>query len=274
MKKEEYIKQLREKFSRLKQEVVELLDMADKSKYSHLQNYIYFAHHPIFSFTEAVLILCENKKSNAAKVLLRTLFEAHIDIIYHQLGNSEQKLAFSAETMFHGRLIVLGEILDLIKEHPEHESKDPKNLFNKEYLNGEIFNQKKHKEAIRRANPNLSGDKHLQIKARLCDEAEIKNARKGHFKSMYSLIYRYLSPLAHLNIEGLQAFVDQGEGGVVFFHDGNDEDFIATQAVEISIALCKDLYDNEILTGKQIVLIKDIQDLILGADIKFQVASK
>lgn len=266
MEKEEYLHQLKEKFLKLKQEIEQSLIKADKSKHNHLQNYIYFAHHPIFSFTESILILCENKKPNTAKVLLRTLFESHINLIYHQLGNSEQRLAFSAKSMFDERFTVLKEILDLIEEYPEWESEDSKNLFNKEYLNKQISIQTEHREAILRANPGLFGIKRLQEKAKLCDSGEVKNAKRGHFKYTYTVIYRYLSSFTHQNIEGLQAFVDQNKEGVIFFHDGSDEDFVATRAVEISIAFCKDLYDNNILTGEQFAVVHELEELMSQAN--------
>src|SRR3989344_4739830 len=247
MEKQHFSK-LKDGFYKLKYEITQLLSGADKSAYTHLQNYVYFAHHPIFSFTESILILCENKKSNAAKVLLRTLFEAHIDIIYHQLKDTEQRLAFSAKRMFDERITVLNEILSLIKKYPNLESQDKTKLFNNEYLAGALADQDKHRQAILRANPNLNGTKHLQQKAKLCEEGQVKNSEPGGFERMYSLIYRQLSPVAHLNIEGLQTFVGQDKYGKIFFHDGNDGDFIATQAVEISIAFSKDLYDNRILT--------------------------
>jgi hypothetical protein len=214
--------------------------------------------------------LCENRKSNSAKVLLRTLFEIHIDVIYHQLGDSEKKLAFSTKTMFDERLVVLKEILDLIHKYPNQESDDPKNLFNKSYLNWAIIQQTEQKDAVLRANPNLHGTKHLQQKARLCEVGLVKNAEKGQFEKMYTLIYRYLSPVAHLNIEGLQAFIDQDEFGAVFFHDGNDEAFIASQAIEISVAFIKDLYDNNILISEEIGIIKDIEEMLFKVNIKFR----
>ncbi|MEK7133453.1 MAG: DUF5677 domain-containing protein [Patescibacteria group bacterium] len=260
--KDIYFQKLKDAFLKLKSEIVELLRTSDKGKYTHLQNYIYFAHHPIFSFTEAILILCENKKSHAAKVLLRTLFEAHIDIIYHQVKDSEKRLAFSSKRMFDERIIVLKEILDLIKKYPNLESNDSTQLFNKGYLNKAITDQTKHKEAILRANPDLTGTKHLREKARLCEEGDVTNAEPGSFERMYSLIYRQLSPVAHLNIDGLQAFIGQDRYGEIFFHDGGDEDFIATQAVDISLAFSKDLYDNKVIVGEQVVMIKEVEKLI------------
>src|SRR3989344_2915010 len=163
---EQHFQKIKEGFLKLKDEISQLLSGADKGSYTHLQNYIYFAHHPIFSFTEAILTLCENKKSHAAKVLLITLFEAHIDVIYHQLGDSEQRLAFSTKRMFDERVTILTEIVKLIEKYPNLESKDTNKLFNKEYLTRAIADQTLHKEAVLRANPNLTGTKHLQEKAK------------------------------------------------------------------------------------------------------------
>lgn len=266
----QYFQKIKEGFLRLKDEISQLLSSVDRGSYTHLQNYIYFAHYPIFSFTEAILILCENNKSHAATVLLRALFEAHIDVIYHQLGNSEQRLAFSTKRMFDERIIMLSEISELIEKYPNLESKDTREPFNKEFLTMAIADQILHKEAVLRANPNLTGTKHLQGKARLCEDGEVKNAEKGSFERMYSLIYRLLSPVAHLNIEGLQAFIGQDKYGKIFFHDGNDGDFIATQAVEISVAFSKDLYDNNVIAGNQVGAIKEIETLISQMNGKFQ----
>lgn len=264
-----YIQKLKESFFKLKREITELLSTSKNSTFSHLQNYIYFAHHPIFSFTEAILILCENRKSNAAKVLLRTLFEVHIDIIYHQVKDSEQRLAFSAKRMFEERIVILQEISKLIEKYPNLESSDANQIFNRENLNKTIADQVKHKEAILRANPGLIGTKHLQEKSRLCEEGKVKNAEPGSFERMYSLIYRHLSPVAHLNIDGLQSFVGQDKYGKLFFHDGDDENFIATQAVGISVAFSKDLYDNRVIFSEPSAMIKEIEVLISGVENKF-----
>lgn len=62
----------------------------------------------------------------------------------------------------------------------------------------------------------------------------------------------------------------QDKYGKIFFHEGGNGDFIATQAVEISIAFSKDLYDNKILSGEQIKIIQETENLISQADIQFQ----
>ena len=90
------------------------------------------------------------KNPNAAKVLLRTLFEAHIDIIYHQIKDSEQRLSFSAKRMFDERIKMLNAISSLIKKYPNLESRDETNLFNSKYLAKALADQDKHKQAILR----------------------------------------------------------------------------------------------------------------------------
>ena len=172
--------------------------------------------------------------------------------------------------MFDERIKRLNAISSLIKKYPNLESRDETNLFNSKYLAKALADQDKHKQAILRANPNLKGTKHLQDKAKLCEEGEVKNSEPGSFERMYSLIYRQLSPVVHLNIEGLQEFIGQDEYGKIFFHEGDSGDFIATQAVDISIAFSKDLYDNKILIGEQITIIQEAEKFISQANIQFQ----
>lgn len=265
-----YIGRLKKHFLKLQKETSDLISAVDRSEYSHLQNYIFFAHKPIFSFTEAILILCKNKKSNAATVLLRTLLEVHINVIYHQIKDPEQRLAFSAKEVFDKRIVALKELLSIIKKYPNLESQDGAKFLNGKYLAKILVDQDEHRQAILRANPNLRGTSNFQEKARLCEEGMVKNSEPGSFELIYSLVYRPLSSFVHLNIEGLGAFMGQDEDGKVFFHEGDDEGLIASQAVGISIAFSKDLYDNEILVGEQIAIIQEIERFISQADAQSQ----
>lgn len=112
-----------------------------------------------------------------------------------------------------------------------------------------------------KANPDLERFKkaHLQEKAKSCDAGLVGNAEPGHFQRMYSLIYRQLSPVTHLNVEGFQEFVEKNDYGDIVFSDNDDDDFIIKQAVSICLAFTKDLYENGILLGNPMQLIKDIE---------------
>ena len=244
--------EIKTEFADLKAKISELLSKLDRSKFTHLQNYIYFAHYPVFSFTDSIIILCEKGKPKVAKVLLRSLFEVHMDVIYHQVGDSEQRLALSAKRSFDERITMLNEIAQLIEKYPHLKSPDPTKLFSESYLKNTIAYQEEYRAGILRGNPSIQGLKkvHLQEKAKACDEGSVKNAEGGHFQRMYSLIYRQLSPVAHLNVEGLQEFMGQDDSGKVFFSDEDNSDFIMGQALGISLAFIRDLYDNGILDGE------------------------
>ncbi len=267
--KDKHIEELKNVFLKLKQETVVVLGAVDASKLTYLQTYLYYAHHPVFSFTESIIILCVEGKPKVASVLLRTLFEVHIDVTYHQVSNSEQRLALSARRVLDERITMLNEIMGLVKKYPNLSSPDPGQLFNEEYLINAIKIQEVSRQAVLKGNPGLQemNKVKLRTKAELCDESKVEGAEHGHYSRMYSLIYRMLSPIAHLNVEGLQAFVGQDDHGKNFFEDGEDGDFIAGQAISICLAFTKDLYDNKVLNGVYTKTIVDVEEILKGPDI-------
>lgn len=243
--------QVLEEFNNLKEEINQSINLVDASANNHLQNYLYFIHYPLFSFTESIIILCRNGKSHPAKVLLRSLFEAHINIIYHQISNSDYKLAVSAKDGFDSRLTQVREIKDIIRRYPHLKSKGPTDLFSEERVQELETLLEREIRAITRGS-GLNGnerDMDLKAKAIKCDQANLENVTQGHFERMYTLIYRHLSPQSHLNIDGIQTFLDKQEDGRYLFNDGDDGDFIMGEAIQICLAFVKDLYDNEVIKG-------------------------
>ncbi len=262
------IQDIKQEFLQLKSEISRHIDQIDTSKNSHLQNYLYFIHYPIFNFTESIIILCENNKYNSAKILLRSLFEAHINIIYHQIDESERRLALSAKAGFDTKIKIISEIKDLVRRYPNLESPDPKRLFSKKWLQDAGEWAEVQRKAILKGN-NLvqtEQDPDLKSKAVKCDKASIKNVEPGHFERMYTVIYRQLSPASHLDIEGLQVFVNQKETGKYIFDDGNDGDFIVGQAIEICLAFTKDLYESGVIKGNITDRVQRLEKLIKQDD--------
>jgi hypothetical protein len=255
---------LKEEFYKLKNKVCFLLSSKDTSKYNHIQSYLYFIHFPLFSFTESIIILCENDKTKPANVLLRVLFEAHINIIYHQLKDSDYRLAVSTKAMFDQRIKTLRELKELIQKYENLKSTNPANLLNEEYLEkAEKWNQKE-LQAVLRGN-NLQEkirDLDLKSKAIKCDEEFDKEIEKGHFEQMYTLVYRYLSPFSHLDIEGLQAFVKKTETGIYSFDDGDDEERLITEAIGICVAFSKDLVELNIIENQITDEVRCIESLL------------
>lgn len=255
---------LKEEFHKLKSGVSSLLELEDTGRYNHLQNYLYFTHYPLFSFTESIIILCENGKFNSANVLLRTLIEAHINIIYHQLNDSDYKLALSAKAVFDQRIKVLRELKDLIRKYKNLESADSTNLFSKEYLEKMEEWTQKQRQAILRGNNLQEKDKDLDLKSKAikCDQEFDKEIEKGYFERMYTLQYRYLSPCLHLDIEGLQSFVDKKGSGTYSFDDGGGEEMLIAEAIGVCVALTKDLYESGVIRGEVIDKVSHIEQLL------------
>lgn len=251
-------------FLKLKHEISILLDQEDKTKYSYLQNYLYINHYPLFSYAESVIILCENRKYNSASVLLRVLIETHINIVYHQLNDSERRLALSAKVSFDQKIRILNELQELIKRHSNLESKDPTDLFSHAYIEKSLEWSKVHRQAIIKANNLNEGDRDLDLKSKAlrCDQEFNGNADKGHFERMYTVIYRYLSPFTHLDIEGLQMFVDGDTVSQRSFHDGANGDHLAAEAIDVCVAFSKDLYDQGLIKGERIEIINTVENLL------------
>lgn len=255
---------LKEEFLKLKEEITALLDKENKGEYSYLQNYLYTTHYPVFSNAESVIILCENGKYNSASVLLRTLIEAHINIIFHQLDNSEYRLAISAKVLFDQKIKIHREIKELIGRHPNLESKDSTNLFSRPYLEKALQWSENQRQAIIKGN-NLQPDESdldLRSKAIRCDKEFKGIIEKGHFERIYTLIYRYLSRFTHLDIEGLQMFVKGTNVSEYSFHDGTNCEHLVVEAIDVYVALTKDLYDMGLIKGSRTETINRMEQLL------------
>ncbi len=234
----------------LKKEIDSVL-IAFQCKGTHLQNYLYFIYAPVFNYTDSIIVLCNNGKYNAASALLRSLIEAHINIIYHQLNDSEHKLAVSAKAEFDDKLKGIRELKKLIKKYPNLESTDPKKLFSQEWLDeAEKWAVVQHKAILKGNNLKKEEPLDLKSKAIKCDQANLKNTEGGSFERIYNIIYRQLSPFVHLDISGLESFAEKDENGKYVFKDSYEGEMLISQAIDISIALTKDLFDNKVIEGK------------------------
>ena len=255
---------LKGEFQKLKAEIGVLIDKIDTKSQSYLQNYIYFVYFPLFSYAESVIILCESGKSHSAKVLLRTLFEIHINVIYFQTEDSERKLALTTKSGFDLKIKGLKELRSLIKKYANLESKDPTSLWSHAWLDSREEWAEKQRKGILRANSLKDTDQDLDLKSKTakCDETAIENVEPGHFGRMYSVIYRQLSAPSHLNIDGLQTFVTQNDTGKYIFDDGDDGEFMVDQAIEICVAFTKDLYDLGLLSGTPPDTLKSLEEMI------------
>ncbi len=256
-------KKVVEYFDSLKKEINFNLNhkLTDKT---HIQNYLYFTVAPVFNYTEAIIILCKEEKFNAAQSLLRSLFEAHINIQYYTSGDTDKKLAIAAKRQFDWRRTVVNAFKKLVKDYPHFLSSEPDSLYNLDYQDKTLEEIDKHRTAIIKGNDLVDKDKDPDLidKTILCDDAKIPDAEPGHFELMYHLIYRQLSSFVHLDIQGIESFTNKDENGTYFFIEKPDEDLLISQSISICVALAKDLYDNKVISGGRNENIKLIDDIL------------
>lgn len=258
-------KYLKEEFLKLKSEVEPYIKNGGTRDKSHLQNYLYFACYPLFSFVESIVILSENGKFLAAESLLRSLVELHINVIYYQVAESDRRLAISIKKDVEEKKKGIREIKELIRKYPNFKSVDPKNLFSDNWLQQAEQCAEERRQAVLRGNNLDEKDAEPDIKSKAikCDQADLKGVEKGHFERMYHVMYRQFSPSTHLNIGGLQGFVNQKESGEYSFSDGDSrEHVLMQQAIEICVALAKDLYENGVIEADLPATINRIEGLI------------
>ncbi len=243
---------LKEEFLKLKEKVEPHIQSGGTKHKNHLQSYLFFACYPLFSFVESIVILCENGKFQTSESLLRSLIELHINVIYYQVADSDRRLAVSVKKGFDEKIKGIREIKKLIRKYPNLSSEDPKKLFSNEWLEKAESWAEAERKAVLEGN-NLDEDVmelNLIDKAIKCDQADIKNVEKGHFERMYHVIYRQLSPSTHLNIAGIQGFVDQRADGQYSFSEGDPKScYLMQTAIDICVALTKDLYENKVIEG-------------------------
>lgn len=220
-----------------------------------IQKYLFIMYGPFENYTESIILLCEKGKLNAASVLLRSLVEAHINIIYMQIGDKEKHLAEAAYEGFRQKVSVCDNFLQLLLKYPDLKSQDSTSLYNVSRLNEMKEFAIQGRDAIFELNdvdPKYKDKRYkvdLLAKARKCDSSGVADTKPGFFENLYTLQYRYLSPAAHLNIEGLQHFVE-GEGDEMVHTDGNQKEMIQGTAIGLYAALVKDLYDEGAVAGE------------------------
>jgi len=250
------IKLLTEQFLILKKEIGFLVE-ENKTNYNYLQNYLYFFYIPLFNYVESIILLCEHKKYISASVILRSLIEAHINIIYHQTSDSERKLAILAKSGFDKKIKEIKKIKGLIEKYPNLESKDPSNLFSHEDLKALENVNKNNLQAVLKGNNIKDNDCELNLydKAIKCDGEQVKNAEGGHFEKMYIINYGYLCSSAHLDLDGLQAFITEKQ-------DEKSGEHLIFEAIDICTAYTKDLYENNVISGKIPENVANIENLL------------
>jgi hypothetical protein len=235
-----------------------------KSDKNYLQNYLTFQYFPFFDYTETIIILYKERKFNPALILLRSLVEGHIRIVYYQTGDWKKKLAIAAKGEFDTKLATIKGLLDLIKDYPNLASVDKSDLKNIDRLQELKAQTEATRSSIIRSNSLDDNDKDirsLEDMAKECDKVKLENAVPGHFQQMYNLEYRYLSPIAHLNMEGLESLIEIDAINNFVLSEFVKPEIILSESIGLCLALSKDLYDNKVIESEIPELIAQIEIL-------------
>lgn len=215
----------------------------------HLRNYLLFLYGPVSSYLESIIILLKHKKFNAAKVILRSLVEAHIKATYYQVYETEKSSATAAKECSFQKLKTVKEFGELLAKHPSLQVSDDSSMYNPKKLDEMRTRAQREIDEVVRLNDIETDEKEpdLKVLAMKCDSAKVDQAPDGHFLEMYTLIYRYLSPVAHLNILGLQHFFQENPNGHTVYKEDDETSQTIAYALGIWVALVKDLFENKVI---------------------------
>jgi|GEM_PF-5735307 len=180
----------------------------DTDEENYKKKFIAFHFGAIHNYSEAIYILCKNKKPQAATVLLRSIFEGFVNMVYFVNTNSNRKIAKYAIEDAEKRLRVLNELKTFVAKYPKWKNKY--SMTNENELDRLIIFIKKNIQALK-----LGNKSHLKtkIETKLIEKAKAydKKIRKdGDWELNYILFYKFSSTLAHLSLSGIENFLQEG----------------------------------------------------------------
>lgn len=190
-----------------------LSELKDRSgtrlQFTHLQNFLLFNQIAIHNYSKAIYLLCKDARPHAAYVLLRSLFEAYTNVEYVKFGDSERKLALFAKEGLLERRIIANCFDQFIKKYPQ--KKGSISVLEEKRIDDMKKFVRRHITGVDSANQLNPEDKYpdLLSRSREIDKNTSDPKDKGDNELYYHLVFRYLSPYAHLNAFGLGMFLEK-----------------------------------------------------------------
>jgi len=229
----------------------ELQTKVNSDKHSHLQNFLLFSFIPIHNYSEAILTLCKNSRPHASNVLLRSIFEAYMNIMYVKSTDTEKRLALFAKGSFKGREKLLKRFTELSILYPH--LKDKYAILEKDNLISHKEFVDKHIQAIDLGNDLNEDDNYEeQLLERIKQiDKEAPKDKAGMNEFNYRTMYSLLSQYTHLSPWGLELFIKQGSKSIIYTLGqdvGGDE--IIGQTYLFYFELLLGLYENKVLSGE------------------------
>lgn len=236
-------KLLTEKEEKLLGQFRELLEFGAKIFENHLKidtnsrdfkkNFISFYFGAIHNYSESIYVLCKDSRPHAATVILRSVLEAFINVIYLMNTNSNLKIAKFAISDFEERIKVLKQFKVFVAKFPKWEGKD--NLTTTKDLDNMIAFNQKHKEGIEKGNRFYKSTKILKDLRARAEAYDKKTKKEGNWEFNYLLVYKYFSNFTHLSISGIEGFFNKEDGDEHF-------DLGQSKGVESHLAMCFGIY--------------------------------
>lgn len=180
-----------------------LVSAFDMGKMPPKESYLLTVFGAVNNYSEAIYVLCKDSRPQAAQVLLRPLVEAFINTFYLLSTRSGKRLALFAAEAAREKTRVANSMLDFLKRYPQWKNKSK--LTTKKDLSLLI---KQNQQEITNIRKNYKIRQDIQFpdlleRAREGDKKKPIKLRKGDIEYNYHLVYRYLSPLSHLNAAAL-----------------------------------------------------------------------
>ncbi|OGZ34773.1 MAG: hypothetical protein A2V60_01430 [Candidatus Portnoybacteria bacterium RIFCSPHIGHO2_01_FULL_39_19] len=219
----------------------------DNLHFTHLQSFLLFNQVAVHNYSEAICLLCKDARPHAAHVLLRSLFEAYTNAEYIKSKDSEKRLAlFAREGMIERNKIANG-FEQFIKKYPKKKNSLPV-LEEKSIDKMKKFSEG-HIKGINNANKLNQKEVYPDIVSRSIkiDEEIPDSEEKGNSELYYHLVFRLLSPYAHLNAFGLEMFTEKG---LDIIGQAKDVHHIILQTYLYYFSLLKNLFQHKILDGE------------------------
>lgn len=218
---------------------------------NHLQSYLVFNHTVVNNYSEAVYILCKDARPHGAFVILRSLYEAHINSEYIQIGDADRKLALFAREGFYTRQTIANEFERFVKKYPK--KRGSISVLQEGSISSLKIFAAKYISDINIANKLTKEDKYpdLLTKSREIDN-NVSGDDKGLAELYYHLVYRFLSPYAHLNAWGLEMFIHRNPDNSINLDLGQTEKvhLIIAQVYLYYYDSLESLFKHKILNGE------------------------
>lgn len=184
------------------------------NKKDYKREFIIFHFGAIHNYSDSIYILCKNSKPHSAIVLLRSILEAFINMVYFVNTNSNLKIAKYAIDDLKNNGRTLKQFKNFIAKYPTYKNKY--SMTTESNIDSLIIKNQNLVQAFEAGNKFYRSTK-IEPDLRKRAEAYDKKVNKpGELELDYLLVYKYFCSFAHISVSGLNNFVKETSSGLKF----------------------------------------------------------